>query len=73
MCPGLRFDTLRQEFGERLEAIEIDSSRGNPYGNKATAHSVLTEDLVDEDGHPTKAARDRVIEFFRERLAGASA
>jgi len=32
------------------------------------AHSVLTEELVDEDGHPTKQALERVLGFFEERL-----
>src|SRR5262249_19811219 len=54
--PGERFDRLRRELGEGFEAIEIDSSRRNPHGIKQTAHSVVTNDLVDEAGHPTRAA-----------------
>lgn len=69
MCPAARFATLRREFGERFEGIEIDSGPGNPHGIKRTAHSVLTTELVDEEGHPTRAALDRVLGFFRERLA----
>jgi dienelactone hydrolase len=69
MCPPQRFETLRREFGERFEAIEIDSSPGNPHGIPRTAHSVVTKDLVDTEGHPTRAALDRVLGFFRERLA----
>jgi hypothetical protein len=30
---------------------------------------VLTEELVDEPGHPTKDALDRVLAFLRDRLA----
>ena len=67
-CPVERFDRLRAEFGSRFEAIEIDSSRGNAFGISPDAHSVLTIDLVDQDGHPTKKALDRTIAFFRERL-----
>jgi dienelactone hydrolase len=66
--PKERFDRLRAELGDGFEAIEIDSSRGNPHGIKATAHSVVTNDLVDEAGHPTRAALERVIAFFVERL-----
>jgi len=66
--PRERFDRLRQELGAGFEAIEINSSRGNAYGIKRTAHSVVTNDLVDEEGHPTRAALERVIGFFRERL-----
>jgi dienelactone hydrolase len=68
LCPGARFETLRRELGDGFEAIEIDSSRGNPWGIKRTAHSVLTLDLVDEAGHPTRAALDRTLALFRERL-----
>jgi hypothetical protein len=32
------------------------------------AHSVVTTELVDEAGHPTRAALDRVLQLFRERL-----
>jgi dienelactone hydrolase len=68
MCPPERFDTLRRELGAGFEAIEIDSSKGNPHGIGAMAHSVVTTDLVDEQGHPTREALDRVLAFFRERL-----
>lgn len=67
-CPGERFAHLRQQLGDGFEGIEIDSSPGNPHGIKRTAHSVVTTDLVDEAGHPTRAALDRVLAFFRERL-----
>ncbi len=68
MCPGERFAHLREELGDGFEGIEIDSSPGNPHGIKRRAHSVVTNDLVDQAGHPTRAALDRVLAFFRERL-----
>jgi hypothetical protein len=68
MCPPERFETLRRELGGGFESIEIDSGRGNPHGIKRTAHSVVTVDLVDEEGHPTRAALERVLGFFHERL-----
>jgi dienelactone hydrolase len=71
MCPPERFETLRRELGEGFEAIEIDSGPGNPYGYTRAAHSVVTNDLVDEEGHPTHAALERVLGFFRERLLPA--
>jgi dienelactone hydrolase len=67
--PAERFATLRRELGDAFEAIEIDSSPGNPDGIPASSHSVLTADLVDEPGHPTRAALDRVLAFLTERLA----
>jgi len=66
--PAARFETLRRELGDRFVAVEIDSSKGNPHGIRGAAHSVLTEDLVDEPGHPTREALDRVLAFFTDRL-----
>ena len=31
-------------------------------------HSVLTLDFVDEQGHPTRAARDEIMAYFTARL-----
>ena len=67
-CPAARFETMRREFGESFEGIEVDSSPGNPFGIAQSAHCVLTVDLVDTPGHPTRAALDRTIEFIGERL-----
>jgi dienelactone hydrolase len=66
--PAERFETLRRELGDAFIAVEIDSSKGNPYGIPRAAHSVLTEHFVDEPGHPTRDALDQVLAFFRERL-----
>lgn len=71
-CPGERFATLRRELGERFEGIEIDSRPGNAHGIAKGAHSVVTTDLVDREGHPTRQALDRVLSFFRERLKPAT-
>jgi dienelactone hydrolase len=70
--PEARFDTLRRELGDAFIAVEIDSSKGNPHGIPRAAHSVLTEHFVDEPGHPTRDALDRVLAFFAERLTAAS-
>ena len=68
LCPPERFQRLREELGDGFEAVEIDSGPGNPHGIGRTAHSVVTHDLVDEEGHPTRDALDRVLALFRERL-----
>lgn len=68
MCPPERFQTLRDELGSGFEAIEIDSGPGNPHGFTRAAHSVVTTELVDEAGHPTRQALDRVLGLFREKL-----
>ena len=71
MVPAERFARLREELGDGFVAVEIDSSPGNPHGIPSSAHSVLTEHLVDEPGHPTREALDQVIEHFRRRLLTA--
>lgn len=67
--PPERFETLRRELGDAFEGFEIDSSPGNPFGIKPGAHSVLTNDFVDEAGHPTREAYERVVSFFKQHLA----
>ena len=66
--PHERFERLRQELGDAFVGVEIDSSPGNRHGIRKRAHSVLTEDFVDEPGHPTRDAMDRVLDLFRTRL-----
>jgi dienelactone hydrolase len=63
-----RFARLREELGDSFVGVEIDSSPGNPHGIPAGAHSVLTEHLVDEPGHPTRDGLDQVLDLFRTRL-----
>lgn len=70
LCPPERFARLREELGEGFEGIEIDSGPGNPHGIRRLAHSVVTRDLVDAEGHPTRVALERVLAFFEERLRG---
>jgi dienelactone hydrolase len=65
--PDARFETLKREFGDRFEAIEIDPKDAAPGGLR-NPHSVLTVNLA-ETG-PTKAAEERVIAFFRQRTTG---
>ncbi len=68
LVPGQRFARLRDELGDSFIGVEVDSSKGNPHRIKPRAHSVLTEELVDEPGHPTRAALDRVLDHLRTRL-----
>jgi len=66
-CPGERFDRLKKEFGDGFEAIELDPKFANPNGKKPP-HSILTTELIDQEGQPTRKALDRVIQFFKEQL-----
>ena len=68
MAPHERFARLSDELGDSFVGVEIDSSKGNSFGIRRAAHSVLTEDLVDEVGHPTHDALEQVLELFRRRL-----
>ena len=70
LSPGSRFRSLERLLGDHFIGVEIDSSKGNPWGHKPIAHSVLTEDLIDEPGQPTHDALEQVLDFFDERLAG---
>lgn len=73
MSPPERFQALKEKLGDAFIAVELDSSAGNPHGHPKSAHSVLTEHLQDEEGTPTRAALDQVLDFFRSRLVGAAA
>ncbi len=64
--PAARFETLKGEFGDRFEAIELEDADALA-GTGLAPHSVLTLHLDDREGTPTKAAEQRVISFFKQR------
>jgi dienelactone hydrolase len=67
--PQERFEHLREVFGDRLIAVEIENRPGsNPHEIPKVAHSVVTEHFVDEPGHPTHDALNQVFDFFKQRL-----
>ena len=66
-APAERFETLRRELGDRFIGRRDRLVEGNPHG-LSRAHSVLTEHLVDEPGHPTHDALQQVLDLFRTRL-----
>jgi len=68
LSPPERFESLRRELGDRFIGVEIDSGPGNPHGLSRNAHSVVTEELVDDPDHPTWQALQQVLDFFTERL-----
>ena len=68
MVPAERFKRLEEEFGDGFIAIEIDSAPGNSHGIGKRAHSVLTEELVNDPGHPTHDALDSVLNHLKENL-----
>lgn len=72
LVPAERFERLRQELGDGFVGVEIDSAPGNAWAIPRDAHSVLTEHLVDEPGHPTHDALEQVLDLFRSRLLTGS-
>ena len=80
LSPAARFKALKARFGDAFEAVTLDAGEWKrerqalaPEDRPATLtgqpHSVLGGDYL--DGPPTRAALDRVIELFTERLQPA--
>ena len=68
LSPRERFNTLKDRLGDAFEVIEIDSGADNQYGFSRMAHSVLTDEVREVDGHPAYEARKRVVDFLTARL-----
>ncbi len=68
LAPRERFKTLKDRLGDAFEVIEIDSAPGNEHGFNRMAHSVLTDEVREVDGHPAYEARKRVVDFLTARL-----
>lgn len=69
--PGARFAFLRERLGDGFISVELPANSGHPDSYLPRPHSVLTGDLIDEPGEPTREALEQVITFFRERLLNA--
>lgn len=72
LVPAERFEHLRRRLGDGFVAVELRQADGHPDGPLRKHHSVLTGDLVDEPGSPTRDALDQVLELFRSRLLPSS-
>jgi dienelactone hydrolase len=66
--PQSRFDRLREAFGDRFEAVELEDADALPIPGRPP-HSVLTLNLRDEPGSATKTVEEKVIAFFKQRTA----
>lgn len=71
LVPGDRFRLLRERLGDGFIAIELEQKDGHPNGPLLARHSVLTLDLIDEPGQPTRDALEQVLTLFRTRLLAA--
>jgi dienelactone hydrolase len=68
LVPAERFAFLRDRLGDSFVSIELEQSDGHPNGPLPRRHSVLTADLIDEPGEPTRDALQTVLDLFQEKL-----
>jgi dienelactone hydrolase len=68
LVPDERFERLREEFGDRFDAVELEDADAYPAPGMAP-HSVLTVHLDDRPGTVTKQVEEKVIAFFKARTA----
>ncbi|WP_437570922.1 dienelactone hydrolase family protein [Sorangium sp. So ce542] len=71
LVPEERFQLLRERLGDGFVAVELEQADGHPEGPLKKHHSVLTGALIDAPGEPTRAALDRVLQLFRDKLLAA--
>jgi dienelactone hydrolase len=67
-CRAARFAAYEQALGDRFEGTVLPDSAANPDAPMSNPHSVVTLHLIDEEGQPTRRARDEILAFFRMRL-----
>lgn len=65
MCKASKFKRLNTTFNDEKERLQFRTLPGKH-------HSVLTQDFVDEAGHPTHDALVEVIEYFGRSLCASS-
>jgi dienelactone hydrolase len=76
-CRAERFAAYAAVLGDRFIGRVLPDSAANadvaPFFaiRVACPHSVVTAHLIDAAGEPTIAARDEILSFFAQRLAGA--
>ncbi len=62
LCTPRRFELIDQTFNSPDQTcVELHTLPGK-------AHAVLTLDFVDEAGHPTREAMEKVMGYFKEKL-----
>jgi dienelactone hydrolase len=69
-CRAERFAAYQQALGDRFVGRVLPDACANRegVGARMAPHSVVTAHLVDREGEPTRAARDEILAFFRQRL-----
>lgn len=75
-CRAERFAAYTTALGDRFAARVLPDCAANPAPPPffaeivASPHSVVTAHLIDAAGEPTIAARDEILAFLAQRLAG---
>ena len=72
VVPAARFEFLKRRLGDGFVAVELEATDGHPDAPLPRAHSVLTANLIDEPGEPTRAALDQVLALLRDKLLSPS-
>lgn len=67
-CKAQRFAAYEKALDDRFCPRVLPDSAANPNTPMSNPHSVVTLHLIDEEGEPTRAARDEILEFFKLRL-----
>jgi dienelactone hydrolase len=74
ISPRARATAIGDAFGANATLVEVPEDGGYRSADppiRPLAHSVLTFDLADRPGHPTRLALDRVLAFLRGALLEA--
>jgi len=69
-CRAERFAAYQAALGDRFVGRVLPDSAANPDAPMRNPHSVVTVQLIDREGEPTRQARDEILAFFRQRLVG---
>jgi len=65
-CTAAKFDRIAETFNDgQKDRVQLTTLPGD-------GHSVLTLHFVDEDGHPTRAALQSVLDYFDATLKSAT-
>jgi len=72
LVPDARFAMLKDRFGDRFKAIELEDADANP-DTGFDPHSVLTWHVIDQPGSTTRSVETEVIAFFKAATAPLAA
>ena len=65
LCTSAKSECIQKAFNDH------SSTRVEEITLPGKGHSVLTLDFINEEGHPTRAALDKVLAYFKRQLTAA--